>query len=135
LILNDGLMKAIPELSGHVPGVEMSHEAAVGKIDQQEIEYLELDSPPEHLYRGKGCDKCLGKGYLGRTGIYELLEVTPEIRSLIGERTDAQAIGKTAAELGFKPMHIDGIDKIIKGVTTIDEVLRVTHSFKVAKSP
>ncbi|OEU67893.1 MAG: hypothetical protein BBJ57_01560 [Desulfobacterales bacterium PC51MH44] len=40
LILNDGLMQAIPELSGHVPGVEMSHEAAVGKIDQQEIEYL-----------------------------------------------------------------------------------------------
>ncbi len=40
LILNDGLMQAIPELSGHVPGVEMSHEAAVGKIDQREIEYL-----------------------------------------------------------------------------------------------
>ncbi|UCD32980.1 MAG: SufD family Fe-S cluster assembly protein [Desulfobacterales bacterium] len=40
LILNDGMMKAIPELTGHVPGVEMSHEAAVGKIDQQEIEYL-----------------------------------------------------------------------------------------------
>ncbi|MBW1957526.1 MAG: SufD family Fe-S cluster assembly protein [Deltaproteobacteria bacterium] len=40
LILNDGLMQAIPELSGYVPGVEMSHEAAVGKIDQQEIEYL-----------------------------------------------------------------------------------------------
>jgi len=40
LILNDGLMQAIPELTGHVPGVEMSHEAAVGKIDQQEIEYL-----------------------------------------------------------------------------------------------
>jgi Fe-S cluster assembly scaffold protein SufB len=40
LILNDGLMQAIPELTGHVPGVEMSHEAAVGKIDQHEIEYL-----------------------------------------------------------------------------------------------
>jgi hypothetical protein len=40
LILNDGLMQAIPELTGHVPGVEMSHEASVGKIDQQEIEYL-----------------------------------------------------------------------------------------------
>ena len=40
LILNDGLMQAIPELTGHVPGVEMSHEASVGKIDQQEIEYF-----------------------------------------------------------------------------------------------
>jgi Fe-S cluster assembly scaffold protein SufB len=40
LILNDGLMQAIPELTGHVPGVEMSHEAAVGKIDRREIEYL-----------------------------------------------------------------------------------------------
>ncbi len=40
MILNEGLMQAIPELTGHVPGVEMSHEAAVGKIDQHEIEYL-----------------------------------------------------------------------------------------------
>jgi len=102
---------------------------------QQEIDYLELDSPPAQLYRGKGCDKCLGKGYLGRTGIYELLEIVPDIRSLIGERIDAQQIGKTAADLGFRPMYKDGIDKIISGVTTIDEVLRVTHNFKIAKSP
>ncbi len=102
---------------------------------QQEIDYLELDSPPAQLHRGKGCDKCLGKGYLGRTGIYELLEIVPEIRSLIGERVDAQQIGKTAADLGFMPMYKDGIEKIISGVTTIDEVLRVTHSFKNAPSP
>jgi len=102
---------------------------------QQEIDYLELDSLPVQLYRGKGCDKCLEKGYLGRTGIYEFLEVGPEIRSLIGERQDAQVIGKAAADLGFRPMNKDGIDKIIRGVTTVDEVLRVTHSFKVTKSP
>ena len=102
---------------------------------QQEIDYLGLDSPPARLYRGKGCDKCLEKGYLGRTGIYELLEVGPEIRSLIGERQDAQVIGKAAADLGFRPMNKDGIDKIIRGVTTVDEVVSVTHSFKTAKSP
>jgi general secretion pathway protein E len=102
---------------------------------QQEIDYLELDRTPLHLYRGKGCDKCLNKGYLGRTGIYELLEVNSEIRSLIGERIDAQKITKFATEQGFKPMYKDGIDKIIRGVTTIDEVLRVTHSHEITKTP
>ncbi len=101
----------------------------------QEIDFLALDSPPAQLYRGKGCDRCLEKGYLGRTGIYEFLEVGPEIRGLIGQRKDAQVIGKTAFDLGFKPMYINGIDKIISGDTTIDEVLRVTHSSNVAESP
>jgi general secretion pathway protein E len=102
---------------------------------QQEIDYLELDTPPSQLYRGKGCDKCLEKGYLGRTGIYELLEIVPEIRSLISEKIDAQMIGKAATDLGFRPMYKNGIEKIISGITTIDEVLRVTHSFEISKSP
>jgi general secretion pathway protein E len=90
---------------------------------KQELSYLGIDPPPSVLYHGKGCDKCLGKGYLGRTGIYELLEITPLIRTMIAERKDAQAI-KAAA--GFQPLQQNAIDKIIKGITTIEEVLRVT---------
>lgn len=93
---------------------------------RQELSYLKMDPPPSVLYRGKGCDKCLGKGYLGRTGIYELLEITPDIRAMISERRDAQTIKATAVRSGFKPLQHSATDKILKGITTVEEVMRVT---------
>ena len=104
------------------------------KPTAQELEYLKLDTFPSLLYRGKGCDKCLGKGYLGRTGIYELLEITPEIIKMIGERRDAKAIKAAAITEGFRPLQENAVDKILKGITTMEEVLRITHSFKVLKT-
>jgi general secretion pathway protein E len=96
------------------------------KPSRQELSYLRMDPPPSQLYQGKGCDKCLGKGYLGRTGIYELLEITPDIRTMISERKDAQSIKTAAIRSGFKPLHNNAAEKIIKGITTIEEVMRVT---------
>lgn len=93
---------------------------------RQELTYLRMDPPPSRLYHGKGCDKCLGKGYLGRTGIYELLEITPDIRTMISERKDAQFIKTAAIRSGFKPLQNNAADKIMKGITTIEEVMRVT---------
>ena len=92
----------------------------------QELNYLGIEPPPSVLYRGKGCGKCLDKGYLGRTGIYELLEVTPEIRTLIAERKDAQTIKSAAMKSGFKPLQKNAVDKILSGTTTVEEVIRVT---------
>jgi general secretion pathway protein E len=94
---------------------------------KQETDYLGVDPLPAILYRGKGCEKCLGKGYLGRTGIYELLEITPEVRTMISERKDAQAIRTAAVKSGFRTLQRNAIDKILKGITTIEEVLRVTQ--------
>ncbi|RJQ53737.1 MAG: type II secretion system protein GspE [Nitrospiraceae bacterium] len=95
---------------------------------RQETDYLGITPAPPLLYRGKGCDKCLGKGYSGRTGIYEFLEITPDIRAMIVERKDAQVIRRTAAlKSGFTTLQKNAIDKIIKGVTTVEEVLRVTQ--------
>lgn len=99
---------------------------------EQEIEYIKKTQDSGlrtqlMLYRGKGCDKCLGKGYLGRIGVFELLEVTPEIRAMIAERRDAQSIRHAAIGQGFKTLRTDGIEKVINGVTTIEEVLRVTQ--------
>ncbi|MBI5098225.1 MAG: type II secretion system ATPase GspE [Nitrospirae bacterium] len=94
---------------------------------KQETDYLGVDPLPAILYRGKGCEKCLGKGYLGRTGIYEFLEITPEVRTMISERKDAQAIRTSAIRSGFKTLQRNAIDKILKGITTIEEVLRVTQ--------
>jgi general secretion pathway protein E len=94
---------------------------------KQELEFLGSDTQPTLLYRGKGCEKCLGKGYLGRTGIYELLEISPDIRAMIVDRKDAQTIKTIATKSGFKTLQKDAIEKIIKGITTIEEVLRVTQ--------
>ncbi len=93
----------------------------------EERNFIGRVSQPALLYRGKGCDKCLGKGYLGRTGIYELLTVTPELRSMIVGRKDAQAIKSVAVKSGFTTLQSNAVDKIINGITTIEEVLRVTQ--------
>ncbi|RJQ50354.1 MAG: type II secretion system protein GspE [Nitrospiraceae bacterium] len=92
---------------------------------KQETDFLE--TVPSVLYRGRGCDKCLGKGYLGRSGIYELLEITPRIRTMIVERQDAQSIKTEASRTGFKTLQKNAVEKIMQGVTTIEEVLRVTQ--------
>jgi general secretion pathway protein E len=97
----------------------------------QEKSYLRTDTPPALLYRGTGCEKCLGKGYLGRTGIYELLEITPPIRAMISERKEAQAIQEAAMRAGFSPLREDALSKVVKGMTTIEELLRVTQDFKI----
>ncbi len=94
---------------------------------KQEIDYLGVEPHPSVLYRGKGCEKCLSKGYLGRTGLYEFLEITPEIRTMIVERKDAQAIKSAAMKSGFITLQKNAAEKIIKGITTIEEVLRVTQ--------
>ncbi len=78
------------------------------------------------LYRGKGCDHCLGTGFTGRTGIYELLPVTQEIRKLILQHADAASIKDRAVQEGMKTLLMDGLDKAINGHTTVEEVLRVS---------
>ncbi|MBI4684105.1 MAG: type II secretion system ATPase GspE [Nitrospirae bacterium] len=79
------------------------------------------------LYRGHGCDKCNGKGYFGRTGIFELLIVNDEIRSMITGETDAHSISNLAVSRGMKTLRSDGIEKVMTGITTLEEVLRVTQ--------
>jgi type II secretion system protein E len=79
------------------------------------------------LYVGKGCELCRYTGYRGRTGIYEIVILDDKLRSLILTRTQANTIKQAAVEQGMKTLHQDGCDKILKGLTTIEEVLRVTQ--------
>lgn len=79
------------------------------------------------LYRGEGCEKCNGRGYYGRTGIFELLAIDNEIRPLITDTIDTQGIKNVAVSRGMKTLRKDGIEKVITGVTTLEEVLRVTQ--------
>ena len=79
------------------------------------------------LYKGKGCKECNLTGYLGRTGIYETIMITPAIAKLIVERQGAAAIEKKAVEEGMITMIQDGYLKVLSGITTIEEVLRVAQ--------
>jgi len=79
------------------------------------------------FYRGKGCSACLNTGYYGRVGIYELLLITDEIRSLILAKADANKIKSKAISTGMLTLREEGIKKVIAGTTTTEEILRVTH--------
>ncbi len=78
------------------------------------------------IYQGKGCKVCHDTGYAGRLGVFEVLEVSKEIKRLIVERTDSDVITKKAIEEGMTTMMEDGLDKVVKGLTTIEEIMRVT---------
>lgn len=78
------------------------------------------------VHKGKGCKICRQTGYLGRVGLFEVLEITKNIRKLIGEKVDSDIIAQAAIEEGMKTMLDDGLEKIATGVTTIEEVIRVT---------
>jgi general secretion pathway protein E len=76
--------------------------------------------------RGAGCENCLETGYYGRTGLFELLLVDEPIRELIKERADAGAIREQADRTGVAALRDDGVAKATSGITTVEEVLRVT---------
>ena len=77
-------------------------------------------------YEPKGCGRCGGSGYKGRVGIYEVMEMTEELRSLTVERGSADEIKKVAVQQGMRPLRLDGFEKVKNGVTSISEVARVT---------
>ncbi len=99
--------------------------------EEDELHHLGLnrqDLPPEGLFRGAGCARCLNTGYKGRQGIYELLVVDTEIGQMINNRTDTATIRSRAREKGMSTLLEDGRRKILSGITTTEEVLRVALS-------
>ncbi len=79
------------------------------------------------FYRGRGCDHCKMTGYKGRLGIFELLVISDRIRGLILQRSSTAEIKQCAMEEGMKTMPDDGLRKVLDGVTTIEECLRVVY--------
>lgn len=78
------------------------------------------------IYRGKGCPSCLNTGYRGRTGIFELMILDDSIKNLILKTSDANAIKRQAVEQGMLSLRQDGAHKVLDGITTIEEVFRIT---------
>jgi general secretion pathway protein E len=88
----------------------------------------ELGLPDDQVfYRGKGCQKCIDSGYSGRTGIFELLIMDNEIRKLLTSGADSVTIKQEAVRKGMSTLFEDGLKKVLAGVTTLSEVMRVTQ--------
>ena len=81
--------------------------------------------PTDLIYRPAGCLECRETGYLGRVGIYEMLTITPAIRSLIRPDSDLSKIREEAVKQGMAPLHIAGALKVCSGQTSIEEIFRV----------
>jgi len=99
------------------------------KIDGDQLRSMGLDlgrNGSLELTRGKGCEKCRGTGYKGRTCIVELMPFTESIRQLTGVQADISALRAKAREEGMRTLRESAVEKLLKGITTYQEVLRVT---------
>jgi len=99
--------RALPELTAHLRLPARASEA--------------------RLYRARGCERCQGSGYFGRVAVVEFLPLSDAIRRLVLNRATAQEIHRTAAAEGMRSMYEDGLEKALRGITSIEEVLRVTR--------
>ncbi len=98
-------------------------------IDTTELKQMGLNLGTQEtitVYRGKGCQHCRGTGYKGRTGIHEVLPFSESIRKLTTEVTDLTAIRDKATEEGMVSLRENAVNKLLTGVTTYQEVMRVT---------
>jgi general secretion pathway protein E len=96
---------------------------------EEVVQALGVDSTqaPSEVWRGKGCAHCANTGFSGRTGIYELIQVNDEIRRLIVKDADSGSILSKARSLGMRTLRQDGLQKVLAGQTTFEEVMRVTN--------
>jgi len=95
-----------------------------------EVKSLDLDEQDvkkAHFFRGKGCGSCNNTGFRGRIGIFELLVIDDEIQKMIFQKTSSTDIRRRARQLGMKTLREDGVLKVFGGITTINEVVRVTQ--------
>jgi general secretion pathway protein E len=102
--------------------------AGDGELDPALWKGLVQDSPlplPATVYRPVGCPECRQTGYRGRTGLYELLSVTPKFSAGIEADADIATLRTQALADGMTPLRIAGANKILEGLTTMEEVLKV----------
>jgi type IV pilus assembly protein PilB len=96
--------------------------------DEREMKFLQI-SEPVKLKKGKGCSLCNNSGYKGRVGIYEIMEISPEVKKLIDDGATESDISKTAEAQGMTILRQSCIKKVLSGVTTVEEMLRVTYGY------
>jgi type IV pilus assembly protein PilB len=107
------------------PKCKVEDEEFTGKL-LMDAGYTREEAGYVKVYKGAGCPACDGKGYKGRTGLYEVLEVTDEMRDLILAGTSAMELRKKAIEQGMLTLRRSGLVKAAAGITTLEEVYRET---------
>ena len=95
------------------------------QISKEIVAKFKLDSPGTSFFQGKGCAECQSTGYSGRVGIFEILEMNDEMKELIMSKANAASLQQKAVEQGMVTMIERGIAKVLEGLTTIEEILRV----------
>jgi type IV pilus assembly protein PilB len=100
-------------------------EAAISTLLDAGFNPEEVESA--RIYRGAGCGACANTGYRGRTAIHEVLSMSPEIQDAVVRRRSSTEIGEIAVKHGMRTLRDAGLRKVVNGVTTLDEVIRVTH--------
>jgi type IV pilus assembly protein PilB len=93
----------------------------------------ELAEGTAQMVRGRGCPKCRETGYSGRTGIYEVLEVNDSVRGLINQNASDTSVRQAAVESGMRTMGEDGLQKVMLGRTTLEEITRVVYLAETGK--
>ena len=98
-------------------------------MPERERKYLEkIGQTDLQLYKGVGCDRCRNTGYKGRVGLYEVLVLDDELRDMITDQPSLTDLRRFAIEKGMRTLSHDGLQKAGKGLTTIEEIMRVTES-------
>jgi len=102
---------------------------AIATLLQLEASTLDAVFPEDRCrtYKGKGCPLCHNTGYVGRVGLYEVMELTDAIREAITNKRDAAVIKEIAVKEGMRTMMMEGIQKVKEGLTTLEEVMRVAR--------
>jgi general secretion pathway protein E len=101
-----------------------------GDARADDVTWEELVAPwkarrPAHVYKPVGCLECRMTGYRGRSGIYEVLLMSPQVRRLVNEEADLNRVREQAYKDGMKSLRISGAMKVASGLTTFEEVLKV----------
>ncbi len=91
-----------------------------------QLGFSEKDAHAVTCYRGKGCPACNNSGYRGRIALYEIMPVGADIKEMVLEGASADELKKTAIRFGMKTLRMSGLQKVREGVTSIEEVVRVT---------
>ncbi len=105
---------------------ECKEEVHVPVEGLMEVGFSKEDATGLKVYKGKGCDNCLNTGYKGRVGLYEVMEITDELRELIIIGASAMELRRKAIELGMITLRESGLYKLREGITTIEEVVKET---------
>lgn len=123
-LLSSSLLAVIAQRLVRVlcPSCKEEHEPDMSELT------LFTGNAPQKLWRAKGCEKCLGTGYKGQTGVFEFMHIDQEMKALLLKSADASTIRELAVSKGMTTLKEDGLKKAASGITSLEEVIRVSHS-------